>query len=110
LFSFSLVLAMPHPARRGRREEPVDLVELLSSRDGDSHRILLEDTDYEIVLRHADVDRRSQEILARYRVPSDCSPDLMAMKTSPSADLVASASTGPSSSEPSATSTSAASE
>jgi hypothetical protein len=32
---------------------------------------MLEDTDYEIVLRHEDVRRRSQEILARYRIPSD---------------------------------------
>jgi len=75
-----------------------------------AYRILLEDSECEIVLRHEDVDRRSQEILDRYHIPTDRSPDLMAMKTSPSADVVASASTGPSSSEPSATSTSAASE
>jgi hypothetical protein len=62
---------MPHPARRGRHKGPVDLVELLSSREGESHRIMLEDSECEIVLRHEDVDRRSQEILARYRVPAD---------------------------------------
>jgi len=61
------------------------LVELLSSRDGESHRIMLEDSECEIVLRHEDVDRRSQEILDRYRVPADRSPDLMAMKPSPAA-------------------------
>ena len=27
--------------------------------------------EYEIVLRHEDVDRRSKEILDRYRVPAD---------------------------------------
>jgi hypothetical protein len=62
---------MPHPARRGRHKGPVDLVELLSSRDGESHRIMLEDSEYEIVLRHEDVNRRNKEILDRYRVPSD---------------------------------------
>jgi hypothetical protein len=41
------------------------------SRDGESHRIILEDTECEIVLRYEDVDRRSQEILDRYRVPAD---------------------------------------
>jgi hypothetical protein len=82
----------------------------LSSRDGKSHRILLEDTDYEIVLRHEDVDHRSQEILARYRIPADRSPGLMAMRSSRAAAPTASASTGPSSTEPSLISTSAASE
>jgi len=32
------------------------------------------------------VDRRNQEILARYRIPADRSPDLMAMKASPASD------------------------
>ena len=66
------------------------LVELLSSRDGESHRILLEDTECEIVLRHEDVDLRSQEILDRYRIPADRSPDLMAMKSSRDAGSIAS--------------------
>jgi hypothetical protein len=39
-----------------------------SSRDGESHRILLEDTECEIVLRHEDVDRRTQEILDRHDI------------------------------------------
>jgi len=52
------------------------MVGLLSSRDGESHRILLEDTECEIVLRHEDVDRRTQEILARYRIPADRSPNV----------------------------------
>ncbi len=47
---------------------------------------MLEDSECEIVLRHEDVDRRSQEILDRYRVPADRSPDLMAMKSSPAVD------------------------
>ena len=42
---------------------------------------MLEDSECEIVLRHEDVVRRSQEILDRYRVPSDRSPDLMACPT-----------------------------
>jgi hypothetical protein len=71
---------------------------------------MLEDTECEIVLRHEDVDRRSQEILDRYRVPADRSPDLMAVRSSRDAGATTSASTGPSSSEPSATSTSATSE
>jgi len=37
---------------------------------------MLEDSEYEIVLRHEDVDRRSQEILDRYRIPSDRSPNV----------------------------------
>jgi len=76
-----------HDRTRGRPAPPPRPfshgVELLSSRDGESHRILLEDSECEIVLRHEDVDRRSQEILARYRIPADRSPDLMAMKPSP---------------------------
>ena len=50
---------------------------------------MLEDTECEIVLRHEDVDRSSQEILDRYRIPSDRSPDLLAMKTSPAVDSIA---------------------
>jgi len=50
-----------------------------------------------IVLRHEDVDRRNQVILARYSVPADRSPDLMAMKSSlaiePPADVTAEANT-----------------
>ena len=49
---------------------------------------MLEDSECEIVLRHEDVDRRSQEILDRYRIPSDRSPELMAMKSSPPVDAV----------------------
>jgi hypothetical protein len=79
-------------------------------RDGESHRIMLEDSECEIVLRHEDVDRRSQQILDRYRVPADRSPDLMAVRSSRDTGATTSASTGPSSSEPSATSTSATSE
>jgi hypothetical protein len=66
------------------------LVKLLSSRDGESHRIMLEDSECEIVLRHEDVDRRSQEILDRYRIPADRSPDLLALKSSPDAGSIAS--------------------
>jgi len=47
---------------------------------------MLEDSECEIVLRHEDVDRRSQEILDRYRIPADRSPDLLAIKPSPTAD------------------------
>jgi hypothetical protein len=47
-------------------------------------------TSYQIVLRHEDVDRPSQEILARYSVPADRSPDLMALKPSPAAGSIAS--------------------
>jgi len=35
---------------------------------------MLEDSECKIVLRHEDVDRRSQEILDHYRVPSDRFP------------------------------------
>jgi hypothetical protein len=41
---------------------------LAGRREGESHRIMLEDSECEIVLRHEDVDRRSKEILDRYRV------------------------------------------
>jgi len=51
---------------------------------------MLADGEYEIVLRHEDVDRRNQEILDRYRVPADRSPDLMALKSSPSVETIAS--------------------
>ena len=44
------------------------------------------DSECEIVLRHEDVDRRSREILARYRIPADRSPDLMAMKSTHEVD------------------------
>jgi hypothetical protein len=70
---------------------------------------MLEDTDYEIVLRHEDVRRRSQVILARYRIPSDRSPDLLAMKSSPAVGPTAVATTDFTTDEPPATSTSAAS-
>jgi hypothetical protein len=62
----------------------------LPCRDGGSHRILLDDSEHEIVLRHEDVDRRNQEILARYSIPADRSPDLMAMKPSRDAGSIAS--------------------
>ena len=64
------------------------LVELLEGRGGESHRIMLEDGEYEIVLRHEDVDRRNQEILDRYRIPADRSPDLMAMKPSATTEAI----------------------
>ena len=67
---------------------------------------MLEDSDYEFVLRHEDVDRHNQEILDRYRVPADRSPDLMAMKSSPALDPPAEVTTD----EPPATPTSAASQ
>ncbi len=54
------------------------LVQLLDSRDGSSHRILFEESELEIVLRHEEVARHSREILARYHVPADRSPDLAA--------------------------------
>ena len=81
-----------------------------SSRDGESHRILLEDSECEIVLRHEDVDRRSQEILDRYRIPADRSPDLMAMKASPPVDLTADGAADVTTDEPPTTPTSTASE
>jgi hypothetical protein len=81
-----------------------------SNRDGESHRILLEDSECEIVLRHEDVDRRSQEILDRYRIPADRSPDLMAMKSSPSIDSPADVPAEVTPAEPPATPTSAASQ
>jgi len=71
------------------------LVELLSGRDGRSHRIMLEDSECEIVLRHEDVDCRSQEILDRYPIPSDRSPDLMAMESPPSVETTATTATEP---------------
>jgi len=49
---------------------------------------MLEDGEYEIVLRHEDVDRRNQEILDRYRIPADRSPDLMAMKPSATTEAI----------------------
>jgi hypothetical protein len=67
-------------------------------------------TNYQIVLRHEDVDRRSQEILDRYRIPSDRSPDLMAMKASPSVDPPADVAADVTTDEPPATPTSAASQ
>jgi hypothetical protein len=86
------------------------LVELLSSRDGESHRIMLEDSECEIVLRHEDVDRRSQEILARYRIPADRSPDLIAMKSSPAVDPPAEVAAEVTTGEPPGAPTSAASQ
>jgi len=86
------------------------LVELLSGRAGESHRLLLEDSECEIVLRHEDVDRRSQEILDRYRIPADRSPNLLAMKSWPALDATADVTTAKTSEEPVATRTSAASQ
>jgi hypothetical protein len=63
---------------------------------------MLEDSEREIVLRHEDVDRHNQEILDRYRVPADRSPDLMAMKSPPSVDPPATTATEPGQLEPSA--------
>jgi hypothetical protein len=75
---------------------------------------MLEDSECEIVLRREDVDRRSQEILDRYRVPADRSPDLMAMKSSPAVDPPAEATNEVTAEvtpdEPPTTSTAAASE
>jgi hypothetical protein len=56
------------------------------------------------------VDRRSQEILDRYRTPADRSPDLMEMKSSPAVDPPASVTAEVTTDEPPATSTAAASE
>jgi hypothetical protein len=81
-----------------------------SNRAGESRRILLEDTECEIVLRHEEVDRRSQEILDRYRIPADRSPDLMEMKTSPAVAPPASATAEVISQEPPVIPTSAASQ
>jgi hypothetical protein len=73
-----------------------------------------DNSECEIVLRHEDVDRRSREILARYRIPTDRSPDLTAMKASPAAnsttDATAEVTAEVTTDEPSAHSTSAASE
>jgi hypothetical protein len=75
---------------------------------------MLEDSGREIVLRHEDVDRRNQEILDRYRIPADRSPDLMALKSSPAVDATADATTDVTTEvttdEPPATPTSTASE
>ena len=59
----------------------------------------------EIVLRRQDVDRRSQEILDRYRIPADRSPDLLAMKPSPAVDPPAAAIAEVNPAEPPATPT-----
>jgi hypothetical protein len=48
------------------------------------------------------VDRHNQEILDRYRVPADRSPDLMALKSPPSVDPPATTATEPGQLEPSA--------
>jgi hypothetical protein len=60
------------------------------------------------------VDHRSPEILDRYRIPSDRSPDLMPMKSSPEVDVATTATTDATdettNDEPSAIQTSAASQ
>jgi hypothetical protein len=60
------------------------------------------------------VGRHNQEILDRYRVPADRSPDLIAMKASPAADGTTEVTDGVTAEvttdEPSATPTSAASQ
>ena len=60
------------------------------------------------------MDRRNQEILDRYRVPADRSPDLVAMKASPAVDTTSAATAEVTAEvttdEPAANSTSAASE
>ena len=71
---------------------------------------MLEDSECEIVLRHEDVDRRSQVILDRYRVPADRSPDLLAMKASPAVDVTTEVTAEVSTDEPPATPNSTASE
>ena len=71
---------------------------------------MLEDSECEIVLRHEDVDRRSQEILDRYHIPSDRSPDLMAVKPSPKVNTTTDATAEVTTDEPPATPTSAASQ
>jgi hypothetical protein len=53
-----------------------ELVGLLDAPAEGSHRILLEESDFEIVLRPEQVERRNAAILDRYRVPADRSPDL----------------------------------
>jgi hypothetical protein len=69
---------------------------------------MLERSECKIVLRHEDVDRRSQEILDRYSVPADRSPDLMAMKSTPTVDPPAGVTADVSPNDPPATRTSAA--
>ena len=64
----------------------------------------------EIVLRYEDVDRRNQEILDRYRIPADRSPDLLAMKASPAVDVTTEVTTEVTTDEPPVTPNSAASE
>jgi hypothetical protein len=71
---------------------------------------MLEDSECEIVLRHEDVDRRSQEILDRYRIPADRSPDLMAMKSPPALAPPAAVAADVSPNNPPAAPTAAASE
>ena len=71
---------------------------------------MLEDSECEIVLRHEDVDRRSQEILDRYRIPSDRSPNLMAMTASPAVNSSADVTAEVTPAEPPAAPTSAASQ
>jgi S1-C subfamily serine protease len=52
------------------------LIEAIETHEGESHRILLEDSHAEIVLRHEDLKRRGKLILEKYGVPADRSPDL----------------------------------
>jgi hypothetical protein len=69
---------------------------------------MFEDSECEIVLRHEDVDR--QEILDRYRIPSHRSPNLLAMKSSPTVDPPAAVTAEVTPDGPLATSTTAASQ
>jgi S1-C subfamily serine protease len=53
-----------------------DLVAAFESRDVAHHRIVFEPDDYEVVLSHATAVARAAEVLSRYGVPADRSPDL----------------------------------
>jgi hypothetical protein len=53
-----------------------DLVDAFEKHDGDYHRILTEFHDAELVLSKKDLKRKSQNILQKYKVTADRSPDL----------------------------------
>jgi S1-C subfamily serine protease len=55
-----------------------DLIAAIEGHDGPVHRILVEDSAAEIVLNAEELKRRGPQILERYRVPADRSPDLRA--------------------------------
>jgi len=59
-----------------------ELIESFESHDGPYHRIIVEPDGFEVVLPHAETAERSPEILSRYGVATDRSPDLV-KKTAP---------------------------